>query len=264
MSSERPIRTLIADDEAPSRDLLRQLLSTESDFEIVAECGDGAAALAAAERKRPDLVFLDIRMPHVDGIRAAASIDAVGPVIVFVTAHDEHALAAYEARGFDYVMKPVNKRRFREVIGRIRQEVRKRRVAAVLDDGADGFLARVAGRSGSVSYLDSIRVRSGQEIKYLAADDVVWIEGANQYVNVHALQGTFLLSSETLASLENKLNPRIFFRVHRSAIVNRAHVAGARSDGSGAVFLTLMSGAQVRLSRRYKGLLADLLTTAHR
>jgi two-component system LytT family response regulator len=257
-----PILAMIVDDETPGRDLIKELLSNEESFQVVAECGDGAEALTMIDRLRPEVVFLDVRMPHVDGLKTAMALGPSGPVVVFVTAHDEHALAAFEARGFDYLLKPVAKKRFRTVIARVRQEVRKRRLESAYVGGEGELPARAAPRAAGTTFIDRIRIRSGHAIKYVSVNDIVWIEGANQYVNVHTPQTTFVLSSETLAGLEQKLDPRMFFRVHRSAIVNKAYVAGAQTDSSGAIILSLSQGSRVRVSRRHRAGLADLLLRA--
>jgi len=257
MSGRRPIGAAIVDDEAPARALLRQLLSAHGDFAIVAEFADGATALGQADRlMSADILFLDIRMPGLDGVALARALARARPSVVFVTAHEGHAVEAFEIEAFDYVLKPIDKRRFAEVLERVRREVRRRRAENVLER----LSIALAGESAAAgSDASALKIATSSGARWLPAHDIVWVEAANQYVNVHTLRGPLLLSSESLHSLERKLDPRLMLRVHRRALVNREHIASVHTDRSGRLIVEMDDGAEIVASRRRRSRLAGLL-----
>lgn len=241
-----PISVLIADDEPLARDLLRGIVERQSGFIIVAEVGDGREALAALRLRAPDVAFLDVRMPYVDGIQAAK--DAAGAtVFVFVTAYDRHALQAFEAGGVDYLLKPLDPARVAKVFDRVRSEVRRRRLDV---GGAEELADKVE---------DAVlRLRVGRDIRLVRCSDIVWIEAANQYANLHLRTGASILVSFSLGDLHRKLDASEFYRVHRSAVVNRAQVNAIRADAIGGLRLTMKGGAVVPVSRRFRRELSRL------
>lgn len=248
---ERPIRAVVGDDEPLARRLIGSLLKELGGFDIVAEAGDGAAAVAAITLHRPDVAFLDINMPQLDGIRAAERIAALMPIVVFVTAYDEHALQAFEVGGLDYVLKPIDKTRFAAAVEKVRCGVRRRRIESA-------FEAAIA-KSKSRRYLDHLRLKRGSEVVFLPAAEILWIQSANQYANVHEKSGASWLVSRSLRSFELELDPRIFFRVHRSAIVNRTCVDEVRTNGKGAICLVLAGRYRVPVARQFKEVLSEIM-----
>lgn len=244
-----PIRILIADDEPLARDLLKRLTSESAGFELVGECRDGRDVVNAAASLEPDVILMDIQMPNMTGIEAALEIRRLEPVVVFVTAYEQHAIEAFAARGFHYLVKPIIKRRFAEAMTDVSREVRRRRLEKSYNstDRADDVGTEI----GQSEQLEFIRVRAGTHIHIIDIQTVRWFEAANQYVRIHSNRGEFLISSTSLNSLEAQLDPNAFIRVHRSALINKKFVKGVRSDG-GAYVAELTTGEQIGISRRNK------------
>lgn len=251
------IRTIIVDDEPPARENLRILLGPEEDIDLVAECGSGEDAVRAIERLDPDLIFLDVQMPGIDGFDV---IETVGPsrmpTTVFVTAYDRFALRAFEVRALDYLLKPFDDERFHETLDRARDRMRAR------EEGDVGrrmlaLLAERAGRSdagGAVATPSSDRgitrltVRSDDRVVVLHVDEVDRIEAAGDYVRIHAGDRSFLMN-ETMKTLEGQLDPAQFVRTHRSHIVNVDRIVELRPFFQGQYIVVLETGATVPLAR---------------
>jgi two-component system LytT family response regulator len=237
-----PLRVLIADDEPLARQALRLLLADDGEVAVVGECS-GADGAAAVERTRPEILFLDIRMPEVDGFDLLEQIGIErAPVVVFVTAHADHALRAFEVHAIDYVLKPVGDARFAAALARAKALARMRRAG----DRADprlGALLREHSRA-----TRRILVRDRDRTRVIDAATIDWIEAADYYAEIHVGSETHLLR-ETLTELEQRLDPARFFRVHRSAIVNLERVREIRPLLHGDRELLLAGGARVRLSR---------------
>lgn len=250
------IRTLIVDDEPIARRGILRLLQQETDIDVVGECGDGASAVAAIGAHAPDLVFLDVQMPELDGF---AVIEAVGidrmPAVVFVTAFDEHAVRAFDAQALDYVLKPVDPERFRRALQRVR---------ARLAHPDEDFVRRVAAALGAIDrgearrYPGRLAIRSDGRVRLLDIDEVSRIIAAGNHVEVHAGDRRHLLR-ETMTGLEGRLDPERFVRVSRAAIVNIDHVREVQPLFNGDFVVILGNGAQVNGSRRYRGALDRLL-----
>jgi len=223
-------RALIVDDEPLARESIRVLLERDRDVEIVGECsGVDAAALVA--RTRPHIMFLDVQMPEVDGFDLLGRIgEQAVPAVVFVTAFDEFAIKAFEVQALDYLLKPFDDARFVRTLARA-----KERAAAPPPKSSSGFRRRFL-----------VRVR--ERIVVVDAADIDWIEAADYYVSIHAGGHAYLLR-EPLAELEKSLDPDVFFRVHRSAIVNLARIREIHPMFHGDSKLVLSDGSQVKLSR---------------
>jgi two-component system LytT family response regulator len=255
------MRVLLVDDEPLARDSLRVILAAEPDVDIVGEYGNGTDAVAAIRDLAPDLVFLDVRMPGLDGLGV---VDAIGaehmPAVVFVTAYDAHAVRAFEVHALDYVLKPFDDDRLRAALARVRAQVAlardgalARRLAALVagrppDDHAEG--AR-AGR-----WITRLQVPAGDRIRLLRVDDVDWFEGAGNYVRVYSGRDKHLLRT-TLAALERELDPARFARIHRSAIVNRERVRELEPYTGGDYIAFLVDGRKLRVSRTYRDRLLE-------
>ena len=240
------IRTLIVDDEPVARRGVRRLLEQEADIEIVGEAGNGADAVRLIDESRPDLLFLDVQMPELDGFEVISAVGAGAmPVIVFVTAHDAFALRAFEAQALDYLLKPFDDDRFRAVLARARQQVRLMR-DGTLDRRLEALLDQHARRG--TEFISRIIVKNAGVVFFQPVDEVDWVEGADYFVKLHA-GGKVHLVNETLASLERRLDPAHFMRVHRSAIVNLRRVRELRLDYRNRHVIVLGNGERVPLSR---------------
>jgi two-component system, LytTR family, response regulator len=237
------IRALIVDDEAPARDKLRRWLGEQADVELAGECADGLAAAAAIGKLGPDVVFLDIQMPGLSGLEVAAQLEPeTAPLIVFVTAFDEHAIKAFELNAVDYLLKPYDKDRLLKSLDRLRG----RREPA--QPGAAAAAVRAARlRTGS---CERLLVPRGDGLELLDARAIHWLEADDNYVHVHTAQGPFMLR-RTLADLLLQLGAP-FARIHKSAAVNITEVKALSPLFKGDHELELKSGVKLRLSRRYR------------
>ncbi len=250
-----PVRVVIVDDEPPARAKLRRFLAADPRVTIAGEAGDGEEAVRVIEETRPDVVFLDIRMPGLDGfdVLAALEMDML-PHVVFATAHDEYAVRAFDVRALDSLLKPADRERVMRALDRAIAAVRGPRggdVAARVRDALD----ELRGRAGP---LERFLVRQRGRMRLVRAADVDWIEAADNYVRLH-IEKESLLARVTLAEVEQRLDPAKFARVHRSAIVNLDAIRELRPWSHGDALLVLRSGAEVRMSRRYRDRLPGVL-----
>ncbi|HYC32658.1 MAG TPA: LytTR family DNA-binding domain-containing protein [Gemmatimonadales bacterium] len=249
------LRVLLVDDEPLVRRGIRDFLDGVSDVRVVGECGDGVEALAFLEREPADLVFLDVQMPELDGV-AVASVLAGGsaPAIVFVTAFSEHAIRAFEVNAVDYLLKPFDRERFLQAL----QRARARRAAGADRELGERLGAVLAALAPVASYAERLLVRSDGRIRLVPVADIDWIEAADNYVRLHAGTERHLLR-ETMASLEGRLDPERFGRIHRSAMVNFASVRELQPTFNGEYTVFLRSGAKLTLSRSYRDALLERL-----
>jgi two-component system LytT family response regulator len=237
------MRALIVDDEAPARDKLRRWLGEHADITVAGESADGLAAAAAIAALKPDVAFLDIQMPGLSGLEVASQLEpADAPLIVFVTAFDEHAIKAFDLNAVDYLLKPYDKDRLRKTLERLRQ----RRAGG---GGAAGTAVRTA--RTQVGSSERLLVPQGEDLKLIDAHTIHWLEADDNYVHVHTAGATYLLR-RTLADLLAQLGEQRFARIHKSAAVNLAEVAALSPLFKGDHEVKLRSGATLRLSRRFK------------
>jgi two-component system LytT family response regulator len=232
----RPIRALVVDDEPLARSNLTVLLAQDADVESVKECGSGAEAVEEIRSARPDLVFLDVQMPECGGFEVLRILDGeVSPVIVFVTAYDEHALRAFDAGALDYLLKPFDDSRFQLAMQRAKEKIAQRETAAQRDAQLE---------------TQRIIIRGAGHVIYLQSSDIDWVEAADYYVILHVGAKSHLLR-RSIADLEKQLDPNLFCRIHRSTIVNLRRVR--RVDvGAGDYGVILESGERLRLSRSFR------------
>ncbi len=244
-------RAVVVDDEPLARRTIRLLLSRERDFAIVAECAHGAEAIAAIERERPDVLFLDVQMPEVDGFDVLRRLgaDAV-PAVIFVTAFDRYALRAFEEHALDYLLKPFSDERFAAVIGRVRSRLRERSAASMAGRLAD-LLADTAPERRQLVVRDSGRT------VVIPHDDIAWIEAEDYCVRLHLGADRTVLIRDSLKSLEASLDRRRFVRVHRSAIVNASWVKTIEPLTSGDQSVTLTDGTVLKASRTHRAQLLE-------
>lgn len=259
-----PVRTLIVDDERMARKRLRTLLAADADVSVVGECTNGRDAVTAIHDHSPDLVFLDVQMPELDGF---AVVQAIGPermpVTVFVTAFDQYALQAFEAHALDYLTKPFDRERFQTSLGRAKQQVRLREVAkrnAVTTEPpseardaelSERLLSLLAGIERRQQYADRLMVKSAGRVVFLRVEEIDWVEAAGSYVRLHVGRDAHLLH-EGIASLMTRLDPARFARVHRSTIVNLDRVRELQPWFHGDAVAILRDGTRIQVSRTYR------------
>lgn len=248
MTRERTLRAAIVDDEAPARRRLRTLLAREDDVVIVAECADGPAAIRAIEEERPDLLFLDVQMPEMNGFDVLREVGArTVTAIVFVTAYDSYALQAFDAHALDYLLKPFANARFadtmeraRRIIAREDDQAFRERIEALLDGG---------GIPAADERADRIPVRTGGRVVFVRPDEIDWIEGAGNYIRIHAGAAEHIVR-DTLKGIGERLGPR-FIRIHHSRIVNADRIRELRPWSHGEQVVVLHDGTRFTSSRGY-------------
>ncbi len=240
---------IIVDDEPLARERIRSLIEERGDIEIIGECKDGKEAVAALLDERPDLVFLDIQMPEMDGFEVIAAIDDEHlPAIIFITAFDEYAIRAFEVNAIDYLLKPINTARFEKAVSRAIDRLGWREKKES-DKTVRDFIERLQLERG---YTARFVVRNQSKLYFVRASDVDWIDSAGNYARLHA-SGKEHLVRETLKSMESRLNPDIFVRVHRSAIINVERIASVEPHFHGEYVVTMADGAKLTTSRTHSG-----------
>jgi two-component system LytT family response regulator len=238
------IRTMIVDDEAPARAKLRRLLSSELEFEIVGEAASGRDAVTMITSAEPDVVFLDIQMPELDGFGVLAGLDERMPHVVFVTAHDEHAIKAFEVRALDYLLKPVTPARFRETLDRVCERLRQATPAPAND------LREVAADLASPAQrLDRMLVHDETRALFLPVERIDWFDADRNYVRIHAGQRTFT-ERATIAALVERLDRSQFLQINRSQIVRVDAVKEMHPWSHGDYHVILQDGTRLVWSRR--------------
>jgi two-component system LytT family response regulator len=242
------IRTLVVDDEPVARARVLALLKDEADIEVVGECGNGAQAAAVIEEASPDLVFLDVQMPEVDGIAMARALGPERmPAVVFVTAYDEYALEAFEIHALDYLLKPFSAERFQSALTHAREHLAQRRATTLgrqLLDLLPEIRKPAQGR-------DRIVVKSSGRIYFVRTADIDWCEAAGNYVRLHVGPQSHLVR-DTMGRLESSLDPASFVRIHRSAIANVDRIQELQSSFNGEYVVLLRGGTRLTLSRGYR------------
>lgn len=252
------IRTLIVDDEPLARERLRKLLQAEPDIELVGECADGREALASASKENPDLLFLDVQMPELDGFGVVAGLknDPL-PAIVFVTAYDQFALKAFEVHALDYLLKPFDRERFQKALERARRLVEQRQTGD-LRQRLSSLITDLKPEKTEPKHLDRIAIKTEGRVLFFKTDEVDWVEAADNYVSIHVGNEEHL-HRETLTSLEAKLPPSRFLRISRSTIVNVERIKEMQPMFHGDYVVILRNGTRLNLSRNYRDKLNHLL-----
>lgn len=251
------ICVLVVDDEAPARHRLMDLLKREQAVGAVLEAADGLAAVAVIEEKHPDLVFLDVQMPELDGLGVMEAVGAERmPLTVFVTAFDQHAVRAFEANALDYLLKPFSDERFEAAMARAQGRLEE----ASLHGFSERLMQMIssAGPARSDHRLDRLVVKAGGATRFVRVADVDWIEAAGVYVNLH-VGGKEILYRSSLAELAGRLDPVRFIRVHRSTVVNIESIVQLEPISHGEFEVVLKGGARTRISRSYRAHLEERL-----
>lgn len=251
-----PIRTLIADDEPLARRMLRSLLERDPQIAVVGEAKDGADTTAQVRTLQPDLLLLDIQMPHGDGLATLRDLDTT-PVVVFITAHAEHAVTAFDLEAVDYLLKPFDDARFERALARAKAEVRTRAFKRLARTVADDAAGLVAGTKAP----ERVALDEGKRVVMVDVRDIEWLEAADYYVQVHVNGATHLIR-ESLQSLEGRLGAARFLRVHRGAVANIDQIARLDRLADGELEVVLRSGTQLRVSRSRRAQVAATLGAA--
>lgn len=255
------IRALIVDDEPIARRGIRKHLQNETHVEIIGECANGREAIAAVEKQKPDLVFLDVQMPLMDGFEVVEAIGAKNlPVIVFVTAYDEHAIRAFEVNALDYLLKPVDGERFQKTLARAREQISgsetkqlEQKLTALLRS-----LEELKAESQQATYVERVVIKEAGRVFFVRVAEIHWISAHGNYVQLHAGRETHLLR-ETMDSMESKLDPRKFLRLRRSTIVRIECIKELHPLFKGEYAVVLKDGTRLQSSRRYRKNLDALL-----
>ncbi len=263
--SAPPIKAVIVDDEALARDAIRLRLAHEPDIEVVGEAADGADAVELLRTLQPDLVFLDVQMPVMDGFEVIEHISTDHlPIVVFVTAHDRYALKAFETHALDYLLKPFTASRFHAAIDRARIEVAKagdhethQRLIELLDERRRARQRRDQTETDvGERYLARFAVKHNQRIVLVKVDDIDWIESSANYAHLHVGGATYTVRM-TMGELERRLDPARFARIHRSTIVQVDRIQDIIAAWHGDFDITLRDGTVLRLTRNYRDRVLD-------
>jgi two-component system LytT family response regulator len=267
-----PMRVLIVDDEPIARRRISRLLKLEDDVEVVNEVGSGTDAVAAIKEQRPDLVFLDVQMPDLDGFGVVSALGDPEqmPAIVFVTAYNEYAVKAFDVNAVDYVLKPFDGERFRSAFQRARTTLEQknsaeagRRIKALLEEVLGEQRAQALTAAGAANgatpaptvprarYLDRLMVKHDGRVFFVKVADVDWFEASGNYVRVHVGRVSHLIR-ETMHGIEAQLDPNLFARIHRAVIVNMDRIRELQPWFAGDYIVILRDGRQLKLSRTYR------------
>jgi len=251
------LRTLVVDDEPLARRHVRRIVERDPDVAVVGECGNGRDAIASVAATSPDLLLLDVQMPELDGFEVVAALAGTPPermpMIVFITAHDEYAVKAFDVHALDYVLKPVERERLLTAVARAKQRLA---TPAARDEARD-TLRHVADAALARRRGERLAIRVDGKHLLLETNTIGWLEAVDDYVRIHLGRTTHLVRG-TLQTFEQQLPPS-FLRVHRSAIVNVDHLREVTTTPQGDYRLTLQDGTRLPTGRSYRGVVAELL-----
>ncbi|MDQ4123308.1 MAG: LytTR family DNA-binding domain-containing protein [Acidobacteriota bacterium] len=248
------MKVLIVDDEQLARERVRRHLRDEPDVEIVGEAGNGREAVTAIEEKKPDLVFLDVQMPEMNGFEVLKALnESKIPAIVFTTAYDQYAIQAFEFHALDYLLKPFTRERFKRAVRHAREQFEILRQSGNLDERLVSLLENLKARK----YLERIVVKTSGRVFFIKTDEIDWIEAAGNYLKLHVGRDAYLVR-ETMQSIETKLDPEKFFRIHRSTLVQIDRIKELHPLFGGDYAVILRNGTELSLSRNYRDRLPEL------
>ncbi len=249
------IRAVIVDDEELGRDRIHSLLDQQTDITVVAVCADGVSALETIDREQPDLVFLDIQMPGMNGFEVAENIDpAWMPAIVFVTAHDAYAIRAFEIHALDFLLKPFDQTRFEKALERARTHI-VRKKGQTIDSSLVSFLEELREER---KYPERLIVKSSGRVFFVRTEEIDWVEASGNYVKIHT-KGDAHLLRESMKNMEAKLDPKTFVRIHRSAIVNIDRIKELEPWFHGEYIVIMRDGTRLTASRVFSERLSSLI-----
>jgi len=242
------IKVLIIDDEPLARERIKNLLENEVDIEVIDESGNGFEALSKIQEKKPELVFLDVRIPEMNGFEIIEQIDEENiPHIIFVSAHEKYALRAFEMHALDYLLKPFDENRFQQALCRARERIQIRKTGEI----TCRLKELIHNVKSEHKYLDRLVIKTEGRIFFIKTDEINWIEAAGNYITLY-LDNEKYLMRETMNCMEARLDPGKFIRVHRSKIVNIERIKEIQSWFNGEHLIILDNGTELNLSRKYK------------
>ncbi len=255
------IKTIIADDEPLAREKIRNLLNDDPDIELIGECADGIETVTAIRNQQPDLVFLDVQMPELDGFGVLKALsDSDMPTLIFVTAYDQYALRAFEVHALDYLLKPFDRERFQKALQRAKEHIRKEKSGEVneklltlLED-----LKSEKSNNHERKYLDRLVIKAGGRVTFLKTEEIDWIEAAGNYIRLYIGKDSHLLR-DTMNNIQTKLDPEKFLRIHRSTILKIDRIKELQPWYHGEYVVTLENGKQLTSSRSYRDKLGKLM-----
>jgi len=252
------LRVVIVDDEPLARERIRELLKSHSEVDIVGEARNGQEAVETIKQRRPDIVFLDVQMPDIDGFEVLKAFDSDSiPLIIFVTAFDQYALRAFEFHAVDYLMKPFDRQRFAKALDRAKARLaNKNRDSTYLMNLLEDLNSRK-------TFRERFAVKNGETIQYVRTSDIDSIEAEGNYVRLNVASSSYLLR-ETLSNVESQIDPGLFVRIHRSTIVNMNRVRELQTWARGEYRVVLHGGACHTLSRGYREHFESVITNAPR
>ncbi len=251
------IKTLIVDDEPPARSVIRNMLDDEADIEIVGESTNGKDALDAIAELAPDLVFLDIEMPEMDGLSLVEALDGVAtPAIIFVTAYNQYAAKAFDVAAVDYLLKPFDHERMAVALNRAKANLRER----TDEDRSDQLIELLRHLTARENLLDRFVIKNSGRVLLVPVIDVDWIEACGNYIVLHAGPNKHIVR-ETMKQTELRLDPKMFVRIHRSTIVNIGRISELLVHFNEEHLVVLKDGSQLTLSRRFRDKLSERLGT---
>jgi len=244
------IKTIVVDDEPLARKRLQNLLKEDDEIELLKLCRNGKEAIETILKYSPDLVFLDIQMPEIDGFEVIRRLNMQRiPIIIFVTAYDEYALDAFEVHALDYLLKPFDKKRFYKALNRAKDYLKNS--TNKFDSKLESLVQEL---NPTPSYLNRLMVKTSGRVFFVGADEIEWIEASGNYVQLHTGDKSYLIR-ETMSNMGKKLNPDKFYRIHRSTIVNIECVKELQSWFHGDYMVIMKNGEKLTMSRNYKDLL---------
>jgi two-component system LytT family response regulator len=255
MKNAEKIRALIVDDEPLARRRIHKLVSADPEIDLVGDCANGREAIAAIHGQKPDLVFLDVQMPEISGFEVLEALEAEAqPLVIFVTAHDRYALRALEVHAFDYLLKPFDKTRFEKTLQQAKERIRTESKGEV----NTRTLALLEELRARTTHLERLIVKTGGRVFFIKADDIDWLEAEGKYVRLHVGKETHLLR-EAISSLESRLDPKKFLRIHRSHIVNIERIQELEAWFHNEYRVLLRDGTKLMMSRSCRKRLGELL-----
>jgi two-component system LytT family response regulator len=245
------IRAIIVDDEELARDRLRGLLDREPDIQVIGEAGDGQTAVSLIEKLKPDLVFLDVQMPELNGFEVLSALEE-RPNVIFVTAHDQFALKAFDVHAVDYLLKPFDRERFQTALHRAMSKIRSEKPGEAKPD-LNAVLEEVKPKN-----VERLLVKTQGRVLLVKVGDIDWVEAADNYVTLHVGKDVHMMR-ETMTSLEDRLPSDKFMRISRSTIVNVERIQELQPMFHGEYIVVLKNGARLTLSRSYRDKLDQLM-----
>ena len=252
---EAKIKAVIADDELLARKFIRRILKQDPEIEIVGECSNGQEAVAMIRKQQPDVVFLDIQMPEMDGFKVLETLGLDHlPEIVFTTAYESYAIRAFELHAVDYLLKPFDQVRFKAAVKHVKERIHSQHV----EDGRLQIGTLLESIKAQPAYLDRVVIKANGRISFLNTREIDWIEADDKYVHLHTREGSRMVR-QTLSTMETQLDPKKFVRIHRSAIVNVEQIKELQPLFSGEHSVHLENGTKLTLSRNYKDKLFGIL-----